>query len=124
MKKKIVIFSGAGLDAESGVETFRSKNGLWNNHRIEDVATPEGWKKDRKKVLDFYNERRKQMPDVKPNAAHEALAKLEERFDVINITQNVSDLLERGGSKNIIHLHGELTKARGCMYYSKSSPLD
>jgi NAD-dependent deacetylase len=124
MKKKIVIFTGAGLDAESGVATFRSNGGLWNNHRIEDVATPAGWKKDRKKVLDFYNDRRRQMPEVFPNDAHKAIAKLEEQFDVTNITQNVSDLLERGGSKNIIHLHGELTKARGCLYDSKSSPLD
>lgn len=125
MKKKIVVFSGAGLDRESGILTFRdSKNGLWNSHKIEDVATPEGWGKDRKKVLDFYNERRRQMPEVFPNEAHRIIASLEEDFDVINITQNVSDLLERGGSTNIIHLHGELTKARGCMYEHKSSPAD
>jgi len=112
MKKKVVIFSGAGLDAESGVETFRAlKNGLWNNYKIEDVATPEGWRKSRETVLDFYNERRRQMPDVVPNGAHLALAKLEEDYDVIHLTQNVSDLLERGGCKNVIHLHGELTKA-------------
>lgn len=116
-KKKIVVFSGAGLDAESGIETFRAiKNGLWNNYKIEDVATPSGWRKDREKVLDFYNERRRQMPDVQPNGAHLMLAKLEEHFDVQHVTQNVSDLLERGGCTNIIHLHGELTKARGCQY--------
>lgn len=125
MKKKIAIFSGAGLDRESGVLTFRDcKDGLWNNHKIEDVATPEGWRKDRKKVLEFYNERRQQMPEVVPNDAHKALVTLEEHFDVINVTQNVSDLLERAGAKNVIHLHGELTKARGCFYDSKSSPLD
>ena len=111
-KKKIVVFSGAGLDAESGVETFRAiKNGLWNNHRIEDVATPSGWKKSRERVLDFYNERRSQMPEVQPNGAHIALSKLEEDYDVIHLTQNVSDLLERSGCNNVIHLHGELTKA-------------
>ena len=113
MKKKIVIFSGAGLDRESGVLTFRDcKDGLWNNHKIDDVATPKGWSKDRSKVLDFYNERRRQMPEVHPNDAHFALAALEEEFDVIHVTQNVSDLLERAGVTNIIHLHGELTKAR------------
>ena len=112
-KKKIVIFSGAGLDRESGVLTFRDcKDGLWNNHKIDDVATPKGWSKDRSKVLDFYNERRRQMPEVHPNDAHFALAALEEEFDVIHVTQNVSDLLERAGATNIIHLHGELTKAR------------
>ena len=111
-KKKIVVFSGAGLDRESGVLTFRDcKDGLWNNHRIEDVATPSGWKKSREKVLDFYNERRSQMPEVKPNGAHIALGKLEEDYDVIHLTQNVSDLLERSGCNNVIHLHGELTKA-------------
>jgi NAD-dependent deacetylase len=112
MKKKIVVFSGAGLDAESGVETFRGlSNSTWNNHKIEDVATPSGWKKSRENVLDFYNERRKQMPEIEPNGGHIALAKLESEYDVIHLTQNVSDLLERGGCNNIIHLHGELTKA-------------
>ena len=115
-KKKIVVFSGAGLDRESGVLTFRDcKDGLWNNHKIDDVATPSGWKKSRETVLDFYNERRRQMPEVEPNGAHIALAKLEEDYDVIHLTQNVSDLLERGGCNNIIHLHGELTKACDCM---------
>lgn len=115
-KKKIVVFSGAGLDRESGVLTFRDcKDGLWNNHKIDDVATPSGWKKSRETVLDFYNERRRQMPEVVPNGAHIALAKLEEDYDVIHLTQNVSDLLERGGCNNIIHLHGELTKACDCM---------
>lgn len=112
MKKKLVVFSGAGLDRESGVLTFRDcKDGLWNNYKIEDVATPSGWKKSRETVLDFYNERRRQMPEVEPNGAHIALAKLEEEYDVIHLTQNVSDLLERAGCNNIIHLHGQLTSA-------------
>lgn len=125
IKKKIVAFTGAGISRESGVLTFRdAKDGLWNNHRIEDVATPEGWRKDRKAVLAFYNERRRQMPDVVPNDAHKILAELEADYDVQIITQNVDDLHERGGSTNIIHLHGELTKARGCLYAHKSSPAD
>jgi NAD-dependent deacetylase len=116
MKKKIVIFSGAGLDRESGVLTFRDcKDGLWNNHRIEDVATIDAWKKDREKVLDFYNERRQQMPEVHPNNAHKSLVSLEETFDVTNVTQNVSDLLERAGATKVFHLHGELTMACDCM---------
>lgn len=123
--KKIVVFSGAGLDRESGVLTFRDcEDGLWNNHKIEDVATKEAWSKDREKVLNFYNERRREMPNVKPNKAHEALVRLEEKYKVINITQNVSDLLERAGASDIIHLHGELTKARGSMYHNKTSILD
>ena len=116
MKKKVVIFSGAGLDRESGVLTFRDcKDGLWNNYKIEDVATPEGWRKSREKVLDFYNERRRQMPEVEPNGAHLALSKLEDKYDVIHLTQNVSDLLERANCNNIIHLHGALTSACDCM---------
>jgi NAD-dependent deacetylase len=123
--KKVVIFSGAGISKESGVETFRdTKDGLWNNHKIEDVCTLEGWRKDREKVLNFYNDRRRQMPTVEPNDAHKALAKLEEGYDVTVITQNVDDLHERGGSSKIIHLHGELTKARGSLYNHKPSPFD
>lgn len=125
MKKKIVVFTGAGISKESGVETFRdTKDGLWNNHKVEDVCTLEGWRKDREKVLNFYNDRRRQMPTVQPNDAHKALVKLEEDYDVTIITQNVDDLHERGGSSNIIHLHGELTKARGSMYNHKPSPID
>lgn len=117
--KRIVIFSGAGLDRESGVLTFRDcVDGLWENHSIDEVATKEGWKKNPKKVLDFYNARRAQMPEVEPNEAHKIIASLEDEFsEVINITQNVSDLLERGGSSVVYHLHGELTKARGEMDY-------
>lgn len=124
MKKKIVIFSGAGLDAPSGVETFRSNGGLWNNHRVEDVATPEGWRKNRQMVLDFYNQRRRQLSEVFPNEAHKTIVKLEEYFDVTNVTQNISDLLERAGASNIIHLHGELTKARSSLYEHKTTPID
>lgn len=125
MKKKIVVFTGAGISKESGVETFRDAvDGLWQNHKIEDVCTPSGWKKDREKVLNFYNDRRKQMITVEPNGAHKALVKLEELFDVTIVTQNVDDLHERGGSTNIIHLHGELTKARGSLYQHKASPID
>lgn len=111
-KKKIVVLTGAGVSAESGVSTFRDSDGLWENHRVEDVATLEGWYRDRKMVLDFYNERRAQLPKVKPNAAHIAIASLEKDYDVQVITQNVDNLHERAGSTRIIHLHGELTKAR------------
>lgn len=125
MIKKIVVFTGAGISKESGILTFRDvKDGLWNNHKIEDVATPAGWRKNREAVLAFYNERRRQLPDVQPNDAHKVLALLEDEFDVTVVTQNVDDLHERGGSKDIIHLHGELTKARGCMYDHKTSPAD
>jgi len=123
--KKIVIFTGAGISAESGVQTFRdAKTGLWNNHNIDDVATISGWRKNRELVLNFYNELRTSMPNFEPNDAHKALVELEEEYDVKIITQNVDDLHERAGSKNIIHLHGELTKARGAIYDHKSSPAD
>ena len=125
MKKKIVIFSGAGISAESGVPTFRfGEDALWAGVPVGDVATPEGWKKDRENVLDFYNDRRQQLTTVKPNDAHKALFDLESEYDVTIVTQNVDDLHERGGSTNVLHLHGELTKARGCMYNHKTSELD
>lgn len=112
-KKKIVVFSGAGLDRESGILTFRDcKDGLWNNYKIDEVATPRGWSKDRNKVLEFYNERRRELPNVEPNEAHTALVSLENDFEVTHVTQNVSDLLERAGASTVYHLHGELTKAR------------
>lgn len=114
MRKKILVFTGAGVSAESGIQTFRDlNNGLWYDFKVEDVATPEGWKKDRSKVLDFYNQRRSQLKDVQPNLAHKIIADLEKEFDVTVITQNVDDLHERAGSTNVVHLHGELTKARG-----------
>lgn len=107
-----MVLSGAGISAESGIKTFRDYNGLWENHRIEDVASPEGFARNPKLVLDFYNARRRQLKEVEPNEAHKILAELENHFDVHIITQNVDDLHERGGSTKITHLHGELRKAR------------
>jgi NAD-dependent deacetylase len=124
MKKKIVVFTGAGVSRESGILTFRdSVDGLWENHNIDDVCTPSGWKKDREKVLNFYNDRRRQLPSVEPNSAHTGLVKLEDKYDVTIVTQNVDDLHERAGSSKILHLHGELTKARGTLS-SKESIVD
>lgn len=122
MKKKLVVFSGAGISAESGVKTFRDSNGLWENHKIEEVASPEGFARDPKKVLDFYNARRRQLKEVRPNEAHLILAELEAYFDVTIITQNVDDLHEKAGSNTIIHLHGELKKARPVNSDSKIIP--
>ncbi len=110
--EKIVVLTGAGISAESGVRTFRDSDGLWNNYRIEEVASPVAWENDPEMVLDFYNQRRKQLFEVEPNAGHLALVKLEEKYDVQIITQNVDDLHERAGSSNVLHLHGELKKAR------------
>ncbi|MDR2206490.1 MAG: NAD-dependent deacylase [Flavobacteriaceae bacterium] len=111
-KKKLVVLSGAGISAESGIQTFRDSDGLWENHRVEDVASPEGFARNPKMVLDFYNLRRRQLNDVFPNDAHKILADLEKKIDVFIITQNVDDLHERAGSSNVLHLHGELKKAR------------
>jgi len=110
--KKIVVLTGAGVSAESGIKTFRDADGLWEGHDVMDVATPMGWEKNQELVLDFYNQRRRQLKEVEPNAAHRALKELEKKFEVHIITQNVDDLHERAGSKNVIHLHGELKKAR------------
>jgi NAD-dependent deacetylase len=110
--KKIVILTGAGISAESGLKTFRDSNGLWEEYRVEDIATYEAWVRNQALVIEFYNQRRKQLYEAKPNAAHIALAKLEEKFDVQVITQNVDDLHERGGSTHVMHLHGELKKVR------------
>lgn len=110
--KKIVVLTGAGVSAESGINTFRDADGLWEGHNIMEVATPEGFKRNPKLVLDFYNERRRQLLKVSPNEAHLLLADLEKRYDVHIITQNVDDLHERAGSTQVIHLHGELLKAR------------
>lgn len=115
MKRKIVILTGAGISAESGIQTFRGADGLWEGHRIEDVASPEGWRKNRELVLDFYNKRRRQLLTVQPNAAHTALAYLEQYYDVTIITQNVDDLHERSGSSKVVHLHGELLKVRSTL---------
>lgn len=110
--KKIVVLTGAGMSAESGLQTFRDANGLWEGHDIMEVASPIGWEKDKNLVLDFYNKRRAQLLQVSPNKGHKALLELEQYFDVTIVTQNVDDLHERAGSKNILHLHGELLKVR------------
>lgn len=110
--KRLVVLTGAGISAESGINTFRDANGLWEGHDIMEVASPEGFKKDPKLVLDFYNQRRRQLLEVKPNKAHFNLKKLEKHFNVSIITQNVDDLHERAESTNITHLHGELLKVR------------
>jgi NAD-dependent deacetylase len=108
---KILVFTGAGVSAESGIETFRTgPDGLWQNHRVEDVATPGGWLRNKELVLNFYNKRRAQLKDVEPNLAHKIISDLEKDFDVTVVTQNVDNLHERAGSSNVIHLHGELTK--------------
>jgi NAD-dependent deacetylase len=112
MKKKLVVLTGAGMSAESGLKTFRDTNGLWENYKIEDVATLEGWVKNPQIVLDFYNERRKQAADAQPNRGHEILVEMEEYFDVQVVTQNVDGLHEKAGSTNVLHLHGELSKVR------------
>lgn len=112
MKKKLVVLTGAGVSAESGVSTFRDSNGLWENHKVEDVASIEGWYRNPSLVLEFYNERRLQLSSVRPNAAHFAIAELEKDWDVTVITQNIDNLHERAGSTRIVHLHGELTKVR------------
>ena len=108
----LVILSGAGISAESGVKTFRDNNGLWENHRVEDVATPEAFARNPALVYQFYNQRRAQLHEVAPNDAHRIIAELEQQHDVSVITQNVDDLHERAGSTNVLHLHGELRKAR------------
>lgn len=111
-KKKLVVLTGAGISAESGLKTFRDSDGLWNGYNIEDVATPRAWKKDMGLVLEFYNMRRRDVAAAEPNAAHKILAELQEDFDMCIITQNIDDLHERAGSKNILHLHGEIFKMR------------
>lgn len=110
--KKLVVLSGAGISAESGLKTFRDNDGLWENHDVTEVASPEGWARDPVLVLDFYNQRRKQLYDCKPNDGHIGLAELEKYFDVDIITQNIDDLHEQAGSKRVLHLHGELKKVR------------
>ena len=112
MKKKLVVLTGAGVSAESGISTFRDSDGLWENYKVEDVASIEGWYRNPELVLDFYNARRAQLSQVRPNDAHRAIASLENEYDVTVVTQNVDNLHERAGSTRIIHLHGELTKVR------------
>ena len=120
MKKKVVILSGAGVSKESGIDTFRDKDGVWAKCKPEEVASIDGWNKNPEKVLDFYNARRHQLLGVEPNRAHELIAALEEWYDVTIITQNVDDLHERAGSSNVIHLHGEMTKV--CSSADKENP--
>ena len=109
-KKHIVVLTGAGISSESGIKTFRDSDGLWMGHNVQDVATPRGFAKDPALVLNFYNERRRDVAAAKPNAAHIGLVALEKDFDVTIITQNIDDLHERGGSTNVLHLHGEIFK--------------
>ena len=110
--KHIVVLTGAGVSAESGIKTFRDADGLWEGHDIMEIASPQGWENNQLKVLDFYNKRRKQLLEVSPNPAHYSLVKLEEKYNVTIVTQNVDDLHERAGSTNVLHLHGELLKVR------------
>lgn len=114
-KKHIVVLTGAGISAESGIKTFRDSDGLWENHSIEDVATFDAWCRNKDLVLDFYNQRRRQLLECEPNEAHKLLVKLEEKYKVHIITQNVDDLHERAGSENVLHLHGELLKVRSTL---------
>jgi len=120
MKKHLVVLTGAGISAESGIKTFRDSDGLWMGHDINDVATPGGFAKNPALVLDFYNQRRREVKKANPNLAHKGLADLEENFEVTIITQNIDDLHERGGSKNVLHLHGEIFKMRSCTNSTKT----
>ncbi len=122
-KPKLVVLTGAGISAESGLRTFRDTDGLWEGYNIEDVATPGAWRKDRQLVLNFYNERRKDVQAAKPNAAHIALAELQADYDVYIITQNIDDLHERAGSKQVMHLHGEIMKMRSEKDATKFYPI-
>ena len=122
--KKLVVLTGAGISVESGIATFRDSGGLWEGHKVEDVATPEGWEKNPDLVLDFYNERRKQALEAKPNRAHEILVELEKNFEVIVITQNVDNLHERAGSAKVIHLHGSLFESRSTLDPSLIYPIE
>ena len=124
MKPKIVVLTGAGISAESGLSTFRDSDGLWENYRIEEVCTPEALVRNRPLVIDFYNQRRKAALAAQPNAAHHALKRLEQKFDVCIVTQNVDNLHERAGSSHIIHLHGEVTKLRSSNNETATVPLD
>jgi len=115
LRKNLVVLSGAGISAESGIPTFRDSNGLWEGFKVEDVASPEGWRKDKALVLDFYNQRRKKALEVEPNRGHEILSELEEHFNVTIVTQNVDNLHERAGSSHVIHLHGSLFESRSTL---------
>lgn len=121
-KRHVVVFSGAGISAESGLKTFRGTDGLWEGEDIAAVATPEGWRRDPKRVLAFYNQRRKAVIAAQPNPAHTALKELEEIFEVTIVTQNIDDLHERAGSSHVIHLHGEIVKSRSVVDPAKLYP--
>lgn len=123
-KKRIVVLSGAGMSAESGIPTFRGADGLWEGHRIEDVASPQGWARDRALVLEFYNLRRKSVIEANPNEGHEILSELENDFNVTIVTQNIDDLHERAGSSKVVHLHGEIRKVRSTKNPSLVHSLD
>jgi NAD-dependent deacetylase len=112
LKKNLIVLTGAGISAESGLKTFRDSDGLWMGYDVYEVASPQGWEKDPELVLDFYNQRRKEVAKALPNKAHKGIAELEKDFNVTVITQNIDDLHERGGSKNVVHLHGEIFKMR------------
>ncbi|HSH66708.1 MAG TPA: NAD-dependent deacylase [Bacteroidia bacterium] len=124
MKPRLVVFTGAGISAESGIRTFRDSDGLWEEYRIEDVATPAAWHKNKNLVLDFYNKRRRQILDAQPNKAHIILAELGKKYDVQIITQNIDDLHERAGSTNVLHLHGEIMKSRSTLDPSLVYPIN
>lgn len=115
MKKKLVVLTGAGVSAESGISTFRDAGGLWEGYDVTEVASPQGWKNNKELVLEFYNQRRRQIIKAEPNSAHTALASLEKDFEVTVITQNIDDLHERGGSSHVLHLHGEIKKSRSTL---------
>ncbi|MCC3156787.1 NAD-dependent deacylase [Hymenobacter sp. 15J16-1T3B] len=121
--KKVVVLTGAGISAESGIATFRASDGLWENHRVEDVASPEGWARNPALVQEFYNQRRAAARQAQPNAGHRALVELEQAYEVVIITQNVDDLHERAGSRHVIHLHGKLNEARSSRYEELVYPL-
>lgn len=116
MRKKIIVLTGAGMSADSGLSTFRDSDGLWEGHDVYAVASPEGWRKDKELVLNFYNERRRQLIEAEPNAGHRALVELEYKYDTQIVTQNIDDLHERAGSSHVTHLHGELFKVRSTVY--------
>ena len=122
-KQKLVVLTGAGISAESGLRTFRDSDGLWEGYNVEDVATPRAWYRDKQLVLDFYNMRRKDVLAAQPNSAHKALAEMQQHFDVHIITQNIDDLHERAGSKKVMHLHGEIIKMRSEKNEHKLYPI-
>ena len=124
MKKKLVVLTGAGVSAESGISTFRDAGGLWEGYDVSEVASPRGWKNNKVLVLEFYNERRRQILNAEPNSAHTALASLENFYNVTIITQNIDDLHERGGSTNVVHLHGEIRKSRSTLDHNLIYEID